>query len=43
MITKMSGDDTVSSVSRRSRRSRVLRVENDTQSADAEIVSPLVE
>ncbi len=41
MIANMSGDDTVSSVSRRSRRTGMLRVENDTQSADVEIISPL--
>ena len=43
MIAKMSGDDIVSSVSRRSRRIGLLRVENDTQSADVEIISPLDE
>jgi len=43
MIAKMSGDDLVSSVSRRSRRSGLLRVENDAQSADVEIISPLDE
>jgi hypothetical protein len=43
MLAKMSGDDTISSVSRRSRRSGLLRVENDTQSADVEIISPFDE
>jgi hypothetical protein len=43
MIAKMSGDGIVSSVSRRSRRSVLLRIENDTQSADVDIISPLDE
>ena len=43
MIAKMSGADIVSSVLGRLRRSGLLRVVNDMQTADVEIVSPIDE